>query len=100
MRNERGFTLIEMLIVMLIITVLLFIAIPNIIKHSASVHKKGCEAYIHMVKGQVQAYQVEKNTKTVPTLDKLVSEGYVTHKTCPNGKKIEIDKNGNVREKK
>ena len=40
--NEKAFTLIEMMIVLLIISVLILIAIPNVTKHSKSIDEKGC----------------------------------------------------------
>ena len=33
MKNEKGFTLMEMMIVLFVITILLLITIPNIAKH-------------------------------------------------------------------
>ena len=62
-KNENGFTLIEMMIVLLIISVLILIAIPNVTKHSATIDEKGCDAYIRMVEGQVQAYKMEKKQR-------------------------------------
>lgn len=53
-KQQTGFTLIEMLIVLLIISVLILITIPNITKHFATIDKKGCTAYISMVQGQVE----------------------------------------------
>ncbi|ELK46233.1 ComG operon protein 3 [Halobacillus sp. BAB-2008] len=44
MKNEKGFTLIEMLIVLLVISVLLIITIPNMTKNSQNIRDKGCEA--------------------------------------------------------
>ena len=41
--NERAFTLIEMMIVLLIISVLILVAIPNVTKHSKNIDEKGCE---------------------------------------------------------
>lgn len=49
--KENGFTLIEMLIVLFIITMLILIAIPNITKHFQTVDDKGCNAYVKMVQG-------------------------------------------------
>lgn len=49
MNNEKGFTLIEMMVVMLIISVILIITIPNIAKHNSNINTKGCEAYVKMV---------------------------------------------------
>ncbi|WP_017380092.1 competence type IV pilus major pilin ComGC [Paenisporosarcina sp. TG-14] len=90
---QKGFTLIEMMIVLLIISVLILIAIPNVTKHSATIDKKGCEAYIKMVQGQVESYRIDE--KKVPTIEQLVSNDYLNdgETTCPNGKVIQIDSN-------
>ena len=48
-KNEKGFTLIEMMIVLLIISVLILIAIPNVTKHSKSIDAKGCAAYLNTI---------------------------------------------------
>src|SRR4051794_8600360 len=85
MKNEKGFTLIEMMIVMLIISVLLIITIPNITKHNANINDKGCQAFVKMVQAQVQAYQMEK--KKLPTsVQDLVDAGYLKEDAtgCPN----------------
>lgn len=96
MRNENGFTLIEMMIVMLVISILLIITIPNVAKHNSNINNKGCDAYVKMVQAQVQAYEMEKNK--VPTLQELKQEGYINDDTkgCPNGKTVSIDGSGNV----
>lgn len=94
--NEKGFTLIEMLIVLLIISILIIITIPNVTKHSATINEKGCEAFIKMVQGQVEAYQIEH--KTIPTLQDLTTNEYLTadQQACPNGQQMEIDATGKV----
>ncbi|ETT82260.1 ComG operon protein 3 [Viridibacillus arenosi FSL R5-213] len=51
LKQQKGFTLIEMLIVLFIITVLILIAIPNVTKHFSTVDDKGCKAYVSMVQG-------------------------------------------------
>ncbi|WP_019414936.1 competence type IV pilus major pilin ComGC [Paenisporosarcina sp. TG20] len=88
---QKGFTLIEMMVVLLIISVLILIAIPNATKHSATIDKKGCEAYVKMVQGQVESYRIDK--KLIPTIEDLVSDSYLIagETTCPNGKLILID---------
>ncbi len=96
-KNERGFTLIEMMIVLLVISVLLFIAIPNVTKQSGSINAKGCEAFVNMVEGQVEAYKMDGNTGQV-TIQNLVTEGYLKdeYKACPDGRAITISQNGDV----
>jgi len=84
-RNEKGFTLIEMMIVLLIISVLILIAIPNVTKHSKSIDEKGCAAYIQMVQGQVEAYKMDK--KHMPnSMNELAEEEYLPENPqCPDG---------------
>ncbi|MBA2873460.1 competence type IV pilus major pilin ComGC [Thermaerobacillus caldiproteolyticus] len=94
--NEKGFTLIEMLIVLMVISVLLLITIPNVTKHNSMINNKGCEAFIKTVQAQVKAYEMEKNA--IPTLQQLVDEKYIKSNQCPNGHKIQIDSNGEVSE--
>jgi competence protein ComGC len=98
MKNEKGFTLIEMMIVMLIISVLLIITIPNIAKHTSNINNKGCEAFVKMVQAEVQSYEMEK--KKLPTsVQDLVEAGYLRKEAtgCPNGKtEVKIDAEGTV----
>ncbi|MBE2926569.1 prepilin-type N-terminal cleavage/methylation domain-containing protein [Anoxybacillus flavithermus] len=49
MRNEKGFTLIEMLIVLMVITILILITIPNVTKHNSMINNKGCSAFINII---------------------------------------------------
>jgi competence protein ComGC len=96
MKNEKGFTLVEMMIVMLVISVLLIVTIPNVAKHNTNINNKGCEAYVKMVQAQVQSYIIDKNK--VPTMADLISEQYLMEdKGCPNGtKNVLIDSEGKV----
>lgn len=48
-KQQNGFTLIEMLIVLLIISILILITIPNVTKHFATIDEKGCAAYINII---------------------------------------------------
>ncbi|MFP5113584.1 competence type IV pilus major pilin ComGC [Bacillaceae bacterium C204] len=95
-KNEKGFTLIEMMIVMLVISVLLIITIPNVAKHNSNINNKGCQAYVKMVQAQVQAYEMDKNK--IPTMEELKTEGYIKTDAqgCPNGNTVEIDSSGTV----
>ncbi|MEH7458896.1 competence protein ComG [Bacillus pseudomycoides] len=88
MKNEKGFTLLEMLLVMVVISVLLLLIIPNVIKQRSAVQGKGCDAYVKSVEAQVQAYQLQNNK--IPTVDDLVKEKYITSATCPKGEPINI----------
>lgn len=97
MKNQKGFTLVEMMIVMLVISVLLIVTIPNVAKHNTNINNKGCQAFVKMVQAQVQAYVMDKNK--VPTMAELISAGYLNTGTtgCPNGtKEVSIDAEGTV----
>ncbi|MDD1504346.1 competence type IV pilus major pilin ComGC [Lysinibacillus sp. CNPSo 3705] len=96
-KQQAGFTLVEMLIVLLIISILILITIPNVTKHFATVDEKGCKAYISMVQGQVEAYRVD--FMTYPTIENLVEKGYLKkgETTCPNKEEIMITNDGEVR---
>ncbi|TQR19555.1 competence type IV pilus major pilin ComGC [Psychrobacillus vulpis] len=90
LEKNEGFTLVEMMIVLLIISVLILISIPNVTKHSANIDKKGCEAFVKMIEGQVEAYKIE--FKKIPTLKELSDEGYLKGEDgCPNGNAVNID---------
>ena len=98
-RNEKAFTLIEMLVVLLIITILIFVAIPNITKHSKNINNKGCEAFVSMVQGQVEAYEMEYH-KFPGDVAELQKQGYLSQNkmSCPNGNALKIDAEGKVTE--
>ncbi|WP_163102607.1 competence type IV pilus major pilin ComGC [Peribacillus alkalitolerans] len=93
--NEKGFTLIEMLIVLLVISILLIITVPNIVKQQASIQEKGCDAFVKMVQAQVQAYQLDNN-KLPTSLDELVTGGYIIQKSCPNGDSLALSSEGEI----
>ncbi|MDQ0224887.1 competence type IV pilus major pilin ComGC [Metabacillus niabensis] len=97
MKDQKGFTLIEMLVVLLVITILLLITIPNVTKHNSRIQKKGCEGLVNMVQAQVTAYKIDNN-KT-PKMDDLLNAGYLKGEqapVCPNGNSIIIGADGEV----
>ncbi|CAM3953771.1 competence type IV pilus major pilin ComGC [Lederbergia lenta] len=96
--NQKGFTLVEMMIVLLVITIILLVALPNVTNHSSTINEKGCKAYVQMLRGQVEAYRMENNvTPSVEDLKKYIKSDELV---CPNGNVIEIDSKGNVTERK
>lgn len=98
LKEERAFTLIEMLIVLMIITVLILLIIPNLTDKTASVHDKGCHALKQTVQAQVNAYQLDEG-KLPSSLKNLADANYISEDqmTCKNGtKKLTLDSKGIV----
>lgn len=98
-KNEDGFTLIEMLLVLLVISVLIILIIPNIASQSANVQDTGCDAQVQMVQSQIQAYKL--NTGSDPAnIGALVSGNYITsdQTSCANGVEIGIANGQAVRQ--
>ncbi|WP_010530979.1 competence type IV pilus major pilin ComGC [Lentibacillus jeotgali] len=95
-KNQRGFTLIEMLIVLMIISVLIILIVPNLADKSQEVNEKGCDALVTVVQAQSDAYFIEKNSH--PTIQDLVSNNYINddQQTCPDGTALTIATNGIV----
>ncbi len=94
-RNEKGFTLIEMLIVLFIISILLLITIPNISKNNQVIEDKGCEALIKLTEAQVQAYRLE--TGNYPAdISALATANYISSSKCPNGDTLVLQPGGTV----
>lgn len=91
MKNEKGFTLVEMLVVLLIISILILVTIPNVSKHFASIDEKGCDAYVLMLQGQVEAYKLNHNEYPSSVAD-LIEEDYIVEEDlrCPDNTEIKI----------
>ncbi|HEY4602630.1 MAG TPA: competence type IV pilus major pilin ComGC [Cerasibacillus sp.] len=76
-KNQKGFTLIEMLIVLMIISVLIILIVPNLTGKTKEVNTKGCDALVAVVQAQVESYALD-NGSFPPSLQTLVSEEYIT----------------------
>lgn len=84
------------MVVLLVITVLLLIALPNITKHSSNINEKGCAGLKQMVQGQVEAYRMDNNE--IPTMQQLIDDKYIKNgdMKCPNGETLSISEKGEV----
>lgn len=97
LKQQTGFTLIEMVIVLLIITVLMLLMIPNIGNQKKQVNSKGTEALIQVVETQAHLYQLEHHSG-IPSIEILIKEGYLKESQgkTPEGQKLIIQSNGTV----
>lgn len=89
LKNQKGFTLIEMLFVLMIISILIILIVPNLSTKSEEVYSEGCEALVAVVQTQVDSYYLDNGSYPV-SLDTLETDKYITssQQTCKNGKVI------------
>ena len=67
----KAFTLVEMLVVLLIISVLLLLFVPNLTKQKDAVDDKGKAAVVKVVESQAELYRLDKNDDA--SLSKITS---------------------------
>lgn len=78
--GEDGFTLIELMIVMLIVAILSAIAIPAYLSSVKAAKEAVLKEDLHVLRGAIDAYTADKE-KAPQALDDLVQSGYL--KTIP-----------------
>lgn len=75
-RSQRGFTLIEILVVMVIITILAGISVAMYGGSVPRAKEAVLKENLHEMREAIDAYHADKN-KWPPTLDALVTEKYI-----------------------
>lgn len=85
-KTKKGFTLIEMMIVLLVISILVLLFIPNLSKQKDTVSDQGDKAVVKVVESQIEIYEINHDKKiTDNELQKLVtSEQYKIYKKYQN----------------
>ena len=84
MKKQKAFTLIEMLVVLVIITVLILIFVPNLLKQSDRAHDKGTAAFQQVVDNQMVLFRHEHPNQKVTKWEDL--KGYLSDKQIKEAK--------------
>ncbi|HEL2059649.1 TPA: prepilin-type N-terminal cleavage/methylation domain-containing protein [Streptococcus suis] len=74
----KGFTLVEMLVVLGIISLLLLLFVPNLSQQKDAIQKKGNAAVVKVVESQMELYELEHDEEA--TVEDLQQAGYITEK--------------------
>lgn len=89
--QTKGFTLLEMVIVVTIIAILFLLSVPNIQKTLTIVDKKGCNALTKTVDSAILQYHLEYDENPGSTSD-LINAGLLNEEQthCDDGRTISI----------
>lgn len=87
--KKKGFTLLEMIVVVMIVAVLFLLTIPNVSKVIGTVDKKACDAQCKVIDSASVQYKLEYGEMPNSVTD-LVSAGLLDENqtTCSNGQTI------------
>lgn len=77
-KKVKAFTLIEMLVVLLIISILILLFVPNLVKEKDKVKTTGQAAVVKVVESQAELYELDH--PGTPSLSDLVKNGMITQK--------------------
>ncbi len=75
----------------MIISVLLLIAVPNMMKNNDVAASKGCEATVKLLQSQVHAYNLENPKEPLTKLNTLVEKGFVDSIACADGNELTLE---------
>lgn len=98
LKKENGFTLIEMSLVLLIISVLLLLFVPNLSKRQESANDTGTDAIETVLQSQVDLYKIEEK-KNPENFDVMKNEKYLTPNQADRANK-DFQLNGGIVTKK
>ena len=88
MLRKKGFTLVEIMIVVAIIGLLAAIAIPNFMGARTSARRQACIANLKQIQGAIQIWALDENkadTDTVGAMSATLVPNYIKKvPTCPS----------------
>lgn len=91
-KERKGFTLLEMLLVVFIIAALLLLVLPGLIKQQMSVTEKTDEAFVTTVQNQVTVYASDHQGEFPKNFDVLKTDKYLSEKQATKAiKKLNLN---------
>lgn len=92
LRDDRGFTLIELVTVLLIISILVSIAVASLWGATLSAKKAACSSNRHTLTTAIEVYNAETGAYPA-SVDDLApySKNFGSVKKCPSGPDLEYD---------
>ena len=86
-RRERGFTLVEIMIVVLIICILLAIAVPSFMNARERSRANACRANLRQIQAAKEQWAMATNQRATatPAWDDLVPTFMQQQPSCPSG---------------
>lgn len=90
-KKQNGFTLLEMTIVIIIISVIFLLSVPSIQKTLSVVNNKGCKAIEKVADSAILEYKMEYD-EYPSSVDDLVNAGLLNESqiTCDGSKQLVI----------
>lgn len=78
LKNKDGFTLVEMLIVLVVVALLMAIIIPNVAGQRDRIEDQATENIAEIIENQIHTYELVNGDGASITLSLLADENYIT----------------------
>lgn len=82
--NNKGFTLVEMILVLFVISVLLILVIPNVVQQKKKIDNQGTEALMTVIETQIELFLLEKEPGIEVSFASLKADNYLKQKQIDN----------------
>ncbi|GEQ62119.1 prepilin-type N-terminal cleavage/methylation domain-containing protein [Vagococcus lutrae] len=87
-KKYQGFTLLEMLVVILIISFLVMLVTPKLVEHGKKAEQKSDAAFEQVVKTQIELYQFNETDEI--SVDNLINKGYLDNKQIKKAQELNL----------